>query len=102
MSFRELVAYLVDQAGWIPNWLVATVLLATAAGLALLAHRTALRLVRRLIPPGHDFLQSLTSATRGIFRVGLVVLAIALGLPAAPLARGGRLALGHALVGAFV
>ena len=42
-----------------PNWLLAAVMLVTAAALALLLHRAVVRLMRRLISPKHEFLQSL-------------------------------------------
>ena len=72
MFFRDLLAKADEYLPWIPNWLWAALMLVTAAALALLLHRAAVRLMRRLISPKHAFLQSLISATDGPIRMALV------------------------------
>jgi small-conductance mechanosensitive channel len=102
MSFRDLLAKADEYLPWIPNWLWAALMLATAAALALLLHRAAVRLMRRLISSKHAFLQSLISATDGPIRMALVIVAVAIVLPVAPLDRDAQAAVGRALVVAFI
>ena len=102
MFFRDLLAKADEYLPWIPNWLWAALMLVTAAALALLLHRAAVRLMRRLIPPNHVFLQSLISATDGPIRMALVIVAVGIVLPAAPLERDAQAAVGRALVVAFI
>jgi small-conductance mechanosensitive channel len=77
-------------------------MLSAAAALPLLLHGLAMRLMRRLISPRHDFLRSLVSAVRGPIRLTLVLAGIALVLPLAPLEREAQAAIGRALVAAFI
>ena len=77
-------------------------MLVTAAGLALLLHRAAVRLMRRLISSKHAFLQSLISATDGPIRMALVIFAVGIVLPAVPLEHDAQAAVGRALVVAFI
>ena len=102
MFFRDLLAKADEYLPWIPNWLWAALMLVTAAALALLLHRAAVRLMRRLIPPKHPFLQSLISATDGPIRMALVIVAVGIVLPAAPLERDAQAAVGRGLAVAFI
>jgi small-conductance mechanosensitive channel len=102
MSFRDLLAQVDEYLPWIPNWLWAASMLVSAAALALLLHRATVRLMRRLISPKHAFLQSLISATDGPIRMALVILAVAIVLPVAPLDRDAQAAVGRVLVVAFI
>jgi hypothetical protein len=65
MVFHDLLAEADEYLPWMPNWLWAALMLVAVAASALLLHRAAVRLIRRLIPPKHAFLQSLLSATDG-------------------------------------
>jgi len=94
----NLMRQLVDALSWLPNWAIAIGLLMAAAGIAMLLHRMALRGLRRLVPERFAFLQSLISATQGLIRYALVVIACALMLPALPLERDGRAVVAHVLV----
>lgn len=102
MSFRDLLARVDEYLPWLPDWLSAALMLAFAAASALLLHRGAVRLMRRLVPPERPFLQSLISATDGPIRVALVIVALAIVLPAAPLNREAQIAVGRALAVAFI
>jgi small-conductance mechanosensitive channel len=102
MSVHDLLERLQSVTGWIPDWLSAALLLTAPAVAALLVHRTAVRCVRRLVSPRHEFLQSLITALDGLIRVALVIVAVAMLLPATPLPQGGRSAVAHGLVVAFV
>ncbi len=99
---RDLLAKVIAYANWAPDWLVAVLAFAAAAGLALLIHRTAMRLAHRVVSPRRQFLQSLISATEGPIRVALMVVAVAILLPVVPLEPQARAAVGHALVVTFI
>lgn len=102
MSLPDIIAEIGRAAGWIPDWLIALTELVVAAGIALLAHGTAVRLVRRLVPPGHELIQSLLSATHALTRVGLVIIAVAVVLPAAPFGREAANIVAHGLFVTFI
>jgi small-conductance mechanosensitive channel len=87
---------------YFPSWLVSTMVLAGAALLALLFHRTFMRMVRRLIGQQHIFVQSLISRVFGATRFALVLAAIALALPVVPLSGATALLIAEALVVCFV
>jgi small-conductance mechanosensitive channel len=102
MSSHDLLERLQSVAGWIPDWLLAALLLAAPATAALLVHRTAVRQARRLVSPSREFLQSLITALDGLIRVALVIVAVAMVLPVTPLPQEARRAVAHGLVVAFV
>ncbi|HEX9326014.1 MAG TPA: mechanosensitive ion channel family protein [Reyranella sp.] len=102
MSFRDFLAKADEYLPWIPNWLWAALMLVMAAAVALLLHRAVVRLMRRLVSPQRAFLQSLISATDGPIRMALVIVAVAIILPATPLDRDAQAVVGRALVVAFI
>lgn len=102
MSLRDLLAEVDQYLPWIPSWLWAALMLVAAAVVALLLHRWAVRLLRRLIAANRTFLQSLISATVGPIRLALVLVAVAIVLPVAPLDREAQAFVGRALAVAFI
>ena len=93
----------VDQAlAWAPDWAISALCLAVAALIAVTLHGATVRLIRRAIPPAHDFVHSLVSAIQPLLRVALVLLAVALTLPVVPLERAARGAVGHGVVVGFI
>src|SRR5215471_7927503 len=102
MFVRELLERLASLTYWIPNWLVAALMLMAPAVAALFVHRAAVRWMRRLVSPRRVFVRSLMTATDGLIRVGLVIIAVAMVLPATPLPHEARRAVAHGLVVAFV
>ncbi len=89
-------------SGYFPGWLVSAVVLTGAALLALLFHRTFMRMVRRLIGQQHVFVQSLISRVFGATRFALVLAAVALALPMAPLSGATASLIAEALAVCFV
>lgn len=102
MSVSDMLAELSRYGTWLPNWLWAALMLSAAAALPLLLHGLAMRLMRRVISPRHDFLRSLVATARGPIRLTLVLVGIALVLPLTPLEREAQAAIGRALVAAFI
>ena len=98
----EILSVVERYAGWVPDWLIASAALPLAAGLALLFHRTVVRVVWRLVSPRHEFLQSLIAATQTLTRVALVIVAIAIVLPVVPLGREAASVVAHGLFVAFI
>lgn len=102
MSMQDLLDLVGRVVDWLPNWLIAVLVLAAAAGLALLLHGAVVRLVRRLVPPGQAFVQSLLSSTRSLSRVALVLIALAIVLPMVPLDRQATGIVAHWLFVVFI
>jgi small-conductance mechanosensitive channel len=67
------------------EWAVSAALLIGAAVAAWLLHAAILALVRRLLRQRRPFLRSVLAATKGPTRLGLLLLALAIALPTAPL-----------------
>src|SRR5262249_25642726 len=83
-SIRSGLSDLRDLVAWIPDPVAGILMLALAALIALAIHGTAVRVVRRLLGDRHPYLRSFLSSTRGVSRLGLVVLALFIVLPAPP------------------
>jgi small-conductance mechanosensitive channel len=72
----------------VADWALAAAILVAAAILALLLHAALLWLARRAMGERETFLRTVLAATTGPTRVGLLLLALAIALPATPLAGG--------------
>ena len=68
------------------DWAVAAALLAVAAVTALLLYTASLFVARRLMGERWPFLRTVLGATKGPMRLALLLIALAVALPAAPLA----------------
>ena len=86
---------------WTPDWAVSVALLAFGIGAALLLHR-AVHLTLMRLTRDQALWQSLVARTRRPLRLGLVVLALALAVRAAPLTPAGRALLAHVLLIALI
>jgi len=74
-----------DYLAWVPDPLVGAAMLMLAALLALAVHRTIIRLLLRLAHDRHPHLHAFLAGTMSLTRLALVVLALFIVLPAAPL-----------------
>lgn len=97
MSLRAVLAAVERSADWLPNWLISAAVVVIAAAMALLLHRTVVRLLRRLISPHNEFMQSFLSATRVLTRFALVIIAVGTVLPAVPLGQQATRIVAHCL-----
>lgn len=102
MSLQSLFDEIGRVAVWVPDWAIAVAALAVAAGLALLLHGVVMRLARRLVSPRHVFVQTLFTATHDLSRVALVLMAVAIVLPAVPLDRRATAVVAHCLFVIFI
>jgi small-conductance mechanosensitive channel len=87
---------------YLPPPFFGILLMALAAVLALALHRVVIRLTRRLLGTRYPFVLSLIARTRAVSRLGLVVFALALALPAANFSDEGTLRIGQCLLVAFI
>jgi small-conductance mechanosensitive channel len=97
MSLQELLAEIGHKAAWIPNWAIAVAAFAIAAGLALAVHGAVVRIVRRMLPADFVFAKTLIDATHRLTRVGLMILALAIVLPAVPIGPHATRIIAHVL-----
>jgi len=102
MTLDSALDALAQALDWVPDWLVAVVILSLAALAAVLVHGAVLRLLLRWLPAGHVFLKSLVGATARLLRLGLVVVAVSMVLPLVPLDRETRGVLAHGLLIAVI
>jgi len=81
-----------------PDWalIVARLVLAVVAALAV--HAILVQFVRRALGPDRIFLRSLLTQTRGPVRLALIIIAVAIALPAARLDPALAEAVRHALL----
>ncbi len=68
-----------------PPWAVSIVILVTAVIVAWLIHAAILAILRRLLGGRRPYLRTILAATKNPTRLGLLILAIAIALPTAPL-----------------
>jgi len=85
MDLQELLEQISRSAVWIPDWAIAGTAFILGALLALLVHGAIMRLVRRLLPASFEYGRTLIDRTHTPTRVGLVLVALAIVLPAVPL-----------------
>jgi small-conductance mechanosensitive channel len=83
-AIRTSLTELSDYVDWAPDGLVGTAMLALAALLALVIHSVLIRLLLRLLKDRRPYLHSFLLRTMALTRLGLVVLALFVVLPAAP------------------
>jgi small-conductance mechanosensitive channel len=81
----EIFVALRDALALAPSGVIGALILALAAVIAIAAHEIAARLVRRLLGSRQPYLRSLLSATNGLTRLALLILALVVVLPVAPI-----------------
>jgi small-conductance mechanosensitive channel len=84
-DIRTALTELRDYVAWAPDWLVSAAMLALAALVALAVHSIVIRLILRVMRERHPNLRSFLAGTKRITRLALVILALFIVLPAAPL-----------------
>lgn len=84
-SLRTALTWVKDLLDWLPDPVVALLILAIAVLVALALHRWARKLVRRAIAGRYPFIFSVFSQTRGLTKAALLILAMMVAVPVAPL-----------------
>ena len=83
-SIRNALTSIKALLAWLPNPAVAAILLALAMAIAFLLHRIVRKLIRRLLAHRAPFVFSIFTQMRGVTQLGLVILAIIIAIPVAP------------------
>lgn len=99
MPLEEIQRTALSYLRFVPAGVYGALLLALAAGAALLVHRSVLRLALRLVPRDQAFVHSLIRATVAPTRCALVIVALGAALPMAPI---GPAATGFVAHGLFI
>ncbi|HET7911696.1 MAG TPA: mechanosensitive ion channel domain-containing protein [Pseudolabrys sp.] len=74
-----------DLLDWLPDPVVALLILAIAVLIALVLHRWARKLVRRALAGRYPYVFSVFTQTRNLTRLALLILAMIVAIPVAPL-----------------
>ena len=84
-SLRTALTWIKDLLDWLPDPVVALLILAIAALVALALHRWARKLVRSTLAARYPYIFSTFTQTRGLSRLALLILAMIIAIPVAPL-----------------
>ena len=84
-SLRAALTSVKDLLDWLPDPVVALLILAIAVLFALALHRWARKLFRRAIAGRYPFVFSVFTQTRGLTKAALLILAMMLAVPVVPL-----------------
>ncbi|RTL52999.1 MAG: mechanosensitive ion channel [Bradyrhizobiaceae bacterium] len=91
-----------EMLGFVPNWLVTVILLAVAAGAALLVYAAIVTLMRQTFGARHPQLRTLLTNSKGPLRLGLIVLAMSLAVRLAPISDAAATIIANVLNVAFI
>ena len=84
-SIRNALTTIKNLFDWLPNLAVAAIILALAIAIALSLHRVVRKLIRRLLAQRHPFAFSIFSQMRGVTQFALLIFAMVIAVPVAPL-----------------
>ncbi len=87
-SIRAALTWIKDLLNWLPDPVVALLILAIAVFIALALHRWARKLVRSTLAGRYPYVFSTFTQTRGLSRLALLILAMIIAIPVAPLPPG--------------
>jgi len=87
-SIRSGLLTVEGWLNWLPDSVVAAFIILLAVALAYSLHRSARRLVRRLLAERHPYVLSVFTQMRGVTQLGLMILALILAISIAPLDSG--------------
>jgi small-conductance mechanosensitive channel len=84
-SIRSALIQIKDWLAWLPNPVVAVLIVALAAGIALVLHTWLRKLTRRLLGRRYATLLAIFKQTHGQSRLALLIIAMMIALPVAPI-----------------
>jgi len=84
-SLRAALTWVKDLLDWLPDPVVALLILGIVVLIALALHRWARKLVRRTLSGRYPFIFSVFTQTRGLTKAALLILAMMVAVPVAPL-----------------
>lgn len=83
-SLQIALTALKSWLAWLPNPVVAAVIVLVAGAVAYSLHKYVRKLVRALLAVRHPYLFSLFTQMRGVTRLGLLILSMVIAIPMAP------------------
>lgn len=83
-SLRSAFSTLAFWLAWLPDSIVAIAIVALAVAIAYSLHRTVRRMLRRALAPRFPYAVTVIQQMRGVTRLGIVLLALSVAVPAAP------------------
>jgi small-conductance mechanosensitive channel len=84
-SIRSALTTIKNWLAWLPDPAVAVLILALAAGIALVLHKELRKLTRHLLATRYPDVLSVFTQTRGLTRLGILILAMIIAIPVAPI-----------------
>jgi len=84
-SLRAALTWIKDLLDWLPDQVVALLILAIAVLIALALHQWMQKLVRGAFASRYPYVYSFFNQTQGLSRLALVILAMIIAIPVAPL-----------------
>lgn len=84
-SLRAALTWIKNLLDWLPDPVVALLIFAIAVLVALALHQWSRKLVRRAFAERYPFILSTFTQTRGLSRLALLILAMIIAIPVAPL-----------------
>jgi small-conductance mechanosensitive channel len=84
-SIRSALIQIKDCLAWLPNPVVAVLIVALAAGIALVLHTWLRKLTRRLLGRRYPTLLAIFKQTHGQSRLALLIVTMMIALPVAPI-----------------
>ena len=84
-SLRAALIWIKNLLDWLPDPVVALLIFAIAVLVALALHQWSRKLVRRAFAERYPFILSTFTQTRGLSRLALLILAMIIAIPVAPL-----------------
>jgi small-conductance mechanosensitive channel len=101
-AIQSVLSVMQATFAWAPDWVLPLMLMLSAGVTAVIVHAIAVALLRRAVGGRNPYLRSLFTRTKGPTRLALIVFALSLVAPLAPLPGGFEVAVRGALVVAFV
>src|SRR6185312_11959225 len=101
-SIRSALIEIKNLLDWLPDPLVAVLILALTIIVALSLHKWARKVVRRLIAERYPYVFSVITQIRGLTQLGLILLAMIVAIPVLPLDPEGRHMLARLLLIAII
>jgi small-conductance mechanosensitive channel len=83
-SIRNTLTAIKNLLAWLPDPVVAVIILALAGAIAYSLHRIVRKLLRRLLARRYPFIFSIFTQMRGVIRLALLILALVIAIPVAP------------------
>ena len=87
-SIRDALIAIKNLLAWLPDPVVAIIILALAGAVAYSLHRSVRKLLHALLAMRYPYVFSIVTQMRGVTRLALFILAMAIAIPVAPLEPG--------------